>query len=362
MSRRRRGRRQGRSDEILQGVLLVDKPAGRTSRDVCEFVKGRLRLGKVGHGGTLDPFATGLLPLLLNGATRLMPQLQGEDKEYVATIRLGVRTDTMDPTGEVTATADASGVGDDRIAEVLASFVGDIEQTIPRYAAARVDGKRLYEYARDGEDVELPTKQVTVHAIEHLGTTRDGETVDVRAVVRCGAGTYVRALADDIGEALGVGAHLAELRRTRTGGLSVDAAIALDAIGEQADAWKEERHAIQEAEGVRLRFEPLANAQRWSEFVGGALIPVATLLGGLATIALTSDVAQRVAAGNSVRKEELESLPGADGVPFRSGDRLVLMAPDGLRAVAIVKALCAREALTRREPSAIILEIERVLR
>ena len=144
MSRRRRNS-QGRSDQLLQGILLVVKPAGMTSREVCEFVKQRLRLGKVGHGGTLDPFATGLLPLLLNGATRLMPYLQDQDKVYRAVVRLGMRTDTMDPTGEVTARANASEVTIEQVREALEGFLGDQVQTVPRYAAARVDGKRLYD-------------------------------------------------------------------------------------------------------------------------------------------------------------------------------------------------------------------------
>jgi tRNA pseudouridine55 synthase len=360
MSRRRR-RRPGRNDEILQGVLLVDKPADRTSRDVCEFVKHKLRLGKVGHGGTLDPFATGLLPLLLNGATRLMSQLQDQDKEYQGTIRLGVRTDTMDPTGEVTARTDASAITDEAITAALAGFVGEIEQTVPRYSAARVDGKRLYEYARDGEEVELPTKTVKIYSIEHRGTVRDGETVDVDVLVKCVAGTYIRALADDIGEVLGVGGHLVQLRRSRNGGLSVDAAITLDVIGAQALQWREARQALQEEEGAPVRFVPEENARRWHDFLGSALIDIPSLLGGLSTLALTAELASRVASGQPLRKSELETLDQPE-VTFRTGDRLVLQAPGGLRSVAIVKALCSRESLSRREPSAIVLQVERVLR
>lgn len=360
MSRRRR-RSQGRNDEILQGVLLVDKPAGRTSRDVCEFVKHKLRLGKVGHAGTLDPFATGLLPLLLNGATRLMPQLQDQDKEYIATIRLGERTDTMDPTGETLATADASGVTDDAIAAALLPFVGEITQTIPRYSAARVDGKRLYEYAREGEEVELPTKVVNVYAIDRLSTVREGTTVDVEVHVKCGKGTYVRALADDIGEALGVGGHLVQLRRSRNGGLSVDGAIELDAIGERARTWREERQEVQEAEGAPVRFEPEDNARRWKEFLGGALIGIPALLGGIPTVALTGEMVRRVESGQPVRKAELDDLEGFD-LAFRTGDRLILQTPDRLRSVAVVKAMCSSEALVRREPTAVVLQVERVLR
>ena len=358
--RRRRGRK-GRNDEILQGVLLVDKPAGQTSRDVCEFVKHRLRLGKVGHGGTLDPFATGLLPLLLNGATRLMPFLQNEDKVYDAKVRFGIRTDTMDPTGEVTCRSDASALDAETVQEVLKGFTGDQVQTIPRFSAARVDGKRLYEYAREGEEVELPTKEVQIHSIDFAGFRVEGEIADLDIRVHCGAGTYVRALADDLGEALGVGGHLAVLRRLKTGALSVDSAITLEAIGDRAASWRDERDAVEEAEGSKVRFVPEDNARRWGEFVGEALVSVSELLGGIPTLAVPQDLIQRFQGGQPVRKAELHRM-GAGDLRFQAGDRLVLSDPEGVRAIAIVKALCASESLDRREPSAIVLQVERVLR
>lgn len=359
MSRRRR--RQGRNDEILQGVLLVDKPAGMTSREVCEFVRSRLRLGKVGHGGTLDPFATGLLPLLLNGATRLMPYLQDQDKVYRAVVQLGVRTDTMDPTGEVTATADGSNVDQDQLREVIAGFVGQQEQTVPRYSAARVDGKRLYEYARENEEVELPTKQVEIHSIYVLDIRPGEATTDVELDIHCGTGTYVRALADDIGEKMGTGGHLAQLHRLRNGGLSVAAALPMESIGDQADAWRDERLAQQEEEERKLPFVPEQNARRWADFLGGALIPVALLLGGLATLRVPPPLVSRVRSGQPLRKGELESI--LDDLPaFKSGDRLVLEDPDGLRGLALARATCSRESLARREASAIVLQVERVLR
>ena len=359
MSRRRR--RQGRNDEILQGVLLVDKPAGMTSRDVCEFVRSRMRLGKVGHGGTLDPFATGLLPLLINGATRLMPYLQNQDKVYRGVVRLGIRTDTMDPTGEVTATADGSVVDEGRLREILAGFVGRQEQTVPRFSAARVDGKRLYEYARDHEDVELPTKEVEIHSIDLLGIRPGEETTDVELDIHCGAGTYMRALADDIGEEMGVGGHLFQLHRLRNGGLSVAAALPMAAIGEQADQWRDERLVRQEEEGHKLPFLPEENARRWAGFLGSALIPVALLLGGLATLRVPAELVPRVRSGQALRRGELERIEG-ELPAFRSGDQLVLEDPDGLRGLALVRATCSRESLARREASAIVLEVERVLR
>lgn len=357
----RRGRRQGRNDELLQGVLLVDKPAGLTSREVCERVRTLLRLGKVGHGGTLDPFATGLLPLLLNGATRLMPYLQDQDKLYRAVVRLGVRTDTMDPTGAVTATADASGVTESAVREVLARFVGSQQQTVPRFAAARVDGKRLYEYARDGEDVELPVKEIRIDSIDLRAVRPEGTVVDLEMDIHCGPGTYVRALADDVGQALGVGAHLYQLHRLANGGLSVHGALALSAIEEQAELWHAERLAVQERQESRIPFVPVDNARRWSAFLGKALVPVSLLLGGLPTALLVPDLVARVQSGQPLRRGEIERMEGQ--LPsFKKGERVVLMDPTGLSGIAIALALCSRESFARRDPSAVVLQVERVLR
>jgi tRNA pseudouridine55 synthase len=356
---RRRGRRQGRNDELLQGLLLVDKPVDLTSHDVCQRVRSRLRLGKVGHGGTLDPFATGLLPLLLNGATRLMPELQAEEKVYEATIRLGIRTDTMDPTGEVTAEADPSGVDDAAIAAVLERFLGTQTQVIPRYSAARVDGKRLYEYAREGAEVELPTKEVTVHAFDLLGVRRD-EGVDVDVRVHCTSGTYVRALADDVGQTLGCGAHLLTLRRTRIGELDIARAIPLDAIDAQASVWRDERDVRKEA-GEEVRFEPERNSTVWREFLGTSLMPVSELLGGVPVLRLPNDLAQRVRGGSAMRKSELIGL-GVELPRFVPGDRLAVEDAAGLKTIAVMRAVSARDAMERQPDQGIVLEIERVLR
>ena len=358
----RRRRNAGRNDEILQGVLLVDKPEGLTSHEVCQRVKGRLRLGKVGHGGTLDPFATGLLPLLINGATRLMPQLQGVDKVYEAVVRLGSRTDTMDPTGEVTETGDASSVTEADVQAQLALFVGTIEQTIPVYSAARVDGKRLYEYARAGEEVELPTKTIDIKEIELLSFEKNGNWTDVGLRVACSAGTYIRVLADDLGESLGCHGHLFTLRRTHTGPLSMDSGIGLETLVEQAETWKEARLLRQEEEGIILRFEPLENARRWSEFLGEALVPVSDLLGGVPTLRVPEETIKRVQGGQPVRKSELGKLDPDHVLSFKPGDQLVLQDPEGLRGVAVVRATCSSESLARRDGGDVVLDVERVLR
>ena len=331
-----------------------------TSHEVCLWFRARLRLGKVGHGGTLDPFATGLLPLLLNGATRVMPYLQNQDKCYEAVVRLGVRTDTMDPTGEVTQERDASGVGEAEVRDALKGFLGTQQQTVPRFSAARVEGRRLYDYARSGEEVELPVKEVVVHGIELLSVERSESVVDLSIQVECGAGTYVRALADDLGEVLGVGGHLHMLRRTRTGALTVADALPLDYIVDQSDQWRDERQARQEG-GEVIRFVAEDNARRWREFLGGALSPVADLLGGLPTIRLPELLVARVGSGQPLRKSELQQGQLLE-VDFHEGDRLVLEDGEGLRGVAVVRATCSRGSLSRREPGAVVFQVERVLR
>ncbi|MCO4773588.1 MAG: tRNA pseudouridine(55) synthase TruB [Deltaproteobacteria bacterium] len=358
MGRRRRG---FRSDDILQGVLLVDKPSGMTSHDVCQKVRYTLRVGKVGHGGTLDPFATGLLPLMINGATRLMPYMQTQDKIYEAVVRLGVSTDTLDVEGEVLATVDASHLEEARIRDVVASFLGKQTQTIPKYSAARVDGKHLYEYARAGEEVELPTKEVEFFAVDISGIERGETTIDVTMTVHCSVGTYVRALAQDIGDKLEVGGHLHSLRRTAAGNLSMQGAITLDAILDQGKEWRDARTAQAEA-GEPVRFEAERNANTWRPFLGDALRPVEELLGGVPVLPVTEPMVTAVQGGSPLRKRDVESLPGSDEVRFVPGDRLVLRHPDGMRSVALVRATVARDAFGRLPADAIVLQVERVLR
>src|SRR5919198_1629770 len=215
----------------MDGLLIVDKPAGWTSHDVVARVRRVLGEKRVGHTGTLDPFATGVLVLLVGRATRLAQFLAGAEKEYEATIRLGYSTTTGDLTGARREAADAgagAGAADcaaldrARFEAALAPLRGEIEQVPPMYSAKKVGGKKLYELARRGEEVERASVRVTVSVFEVMADSagawsrrnEDG-TCDVRARVVCSAGTYVRALAESVGERLSVGAHLAALRRTR---------------------------------------------------------------------------------------------------------------------------------------------------
>ena len=205
----------------LDGLLLADKGPSVTSFQVVAHLRRVLRVDKVGHGGTLDPMATGLLPILLGSATRLTQYLQGQDKEYVATFRLGVETDTLDATGTVTRERAVPALAIDDVRAVLARFVGDIQQVPPMYSALHSGGKRLHELARAGIAVERAPRQVRIHAFELM------ECAPPRLGVRvaCGSGTYVRSLAADVGETLGCGAHVEALTRTRVGSLRLEDAV-----------------------------------------------------------------------------------------------------------------------------------------
>ena len=221
----------------MNGILIIDKPEGITSHDVVARVRRILKTRRVGHTGTLDPFATGVMVILIGRATRLAQFLDKDEKEYVALIRFGYETDTGDRTG-----APSSGLqmADGKITErldnidwneVLESFLGESEQTPPMYSAKKIDGKKLYEHARRGETVERKPVRIHISTIELLEKGAN----EVRIRVACSAGTYIRALAVDIGQKVGIGAHLAELRRTRAGRFEISEAVSLDQLEESKD-------------------------------------------------------------------------------------------------------------------------------
>jgi tRNA pseudouridine55 synthase len=218
----------------VSGILLLDKPQGPTSHDLVGRTRRALGTRKVGHAGTLDPMATGLMILGVGSATRLLTYLVGLDKEYTATIRLGRSTTTDDAEGDLVDEADASALTDAAIAEAIASLTGEISQVPSTFSAIKVDGRRAYDRARAGEAVELKSRTVTVSAFEVLGRRADGPMIDVDVRVAVSSGTYVRALARDLGATLGVGGHLTALRRTRVG--PFDLAEGLGPEGELADA------------------------------------------------------------------------------------------------------------------------------
>ena len=205
----------------MDGVLVVDKPAGPTSHDIVDRVRRALGTRRVGHTGTLDPFATGVLPVCVGRATRLARFLSGGDKEYLATVRLGFATTTDDATGEPLGEARPAGVAEEALAAALATLVGSFDQVPPAFSAKHVGGRRLYEFARRGEAVVRAAVPVTVHALDLLAHRGD----EVEILVRCSPGTYVRALARDLGERLGAGGHLTALRRTRSGAFDLQGAV-----------------------------------------------------------------------------------------------------------------------------------------
>ncbi len=215
----------------IDGVLLLDKPKGLSSNAALQRAKRLYRAEKAGHTGTLDPLATGLLPICFGEATKFAHLLLDADKTYVATLRLGVTTTTGDAEGEVRATRPVVSSLDD-VQAVLPRFVGRIAQVPPRHSALKRDGRKYYEYAREGLEIVRTAREVEVRDIE-LTSWRAPE-VELR--VHCGKGTYIRALAEDIGEALGCGAHLAALSRTGAGEFALADAITLDALAELSDA------------------------------------------------------------------------------------------------------------------------------
>ena len=224
----------------MNGVLIIDKPVGLTSHDVVARVRRIVGERRVGHTGTLDPFATGVLIVLVGRATRLAQFLSGAIKEYEAAIRVGFATDTGDVTGSrLTPVAEKTNPW--RIEEVeaaLASLRGEIEQVPPMYSAKKLGGKKLYELARRGEEVERKAVRVMIHSLELTGHSSDifqqntDGTTDIQVRVACSAGTYVRTLAEDLGKRLGVGAHVAELRRTRAGGFALTDGNTLERLEE----------------------------------------------------------------------------------------------------------------------------------
>lgn len=217
----------------MDGLVVVDKPAGITSHDVVSRVRRLAGTRRVGHAGTLDPMATGVLILGVNRATRLLTYLVGADKEYTATIRLGAATVTDDAEGEVVSTASTAHITVEAVAGVMEPLRGEIQQVPSTVSAIKVDGQRAYARARAGEEVELKARPVVVSTFELLESRRDGDFLDLDVRVVCSSGTYIRALARDLGASVGVGGHLTALRRTRVGAFGLSGASTLEELAER---------------------------------------------------------------------------------------------------------------------------------
>ena len=208
------------------GLLLVDKPSGPTSHDIVAKIRHRFRIPKVGHGGTLDPMATGLLVILLGKGTKISERVMGHDKTYEGTLRLGIETDSQDADGQIVAEKDPAAIAAGQVVAQMKARLGDQMQMPPMVSAIKIKGVPLYKLARKGETVERAPKLIHVYRFELLDFTPP----DVRFAVECTKGTYVRTLAHDIGQSLGVGAHLVQLRRTKIGKLDVANASSLDEL------------------------------------------------------------------------------------------------------------------------------------
>ena len=296
------------------GFVVVDKPAGMTSHDVVGRLRRLARTRRVGHGGTLDPMATGVLIVAVNRATRLLTYVSGSDKAYAATVRLGQSTVTDDAEGEVTGGAPAGGVTRAAVEAGLADLTGEIMQVPSAVSAIKVNGQRAYKRVRDGEEVALAPRPVTVSRLDLVGWHPvDGHLLDVDIEVECGSGTYVRALARDLGQALGVGGHLTALRRTRVGEFRIDEAVTLAGMQEMSE---KNGH-------IDSTIMPL-------EVAAGRLLPLHTL---------DDDAARRVAHGNPVPLD------------IHDSDRCGLLSPDGrLLAVAVGRNGLARPEVVLAVP------------
>ncbi len=216
---------------MANGILIIDKPGDWTSHDVVAKLRGLLHERRIGHAGTLDPMATGVLPVFVGRATRAVEFAAEREKEYLATLRLGTVTDTQDITGTILSTQSITATRE-AVEEALAGFRGDIQQVPPMYSAIKREGKKLYELARRGQEVERAPRPITIHELELLDQP---SPTDFTLRVLCSKGTYVRTLCHDIGQALGCGGTLAALRRTRSAGFSLNEAVTLEQVAQAED-------------------------------------------------------------------------------------------------------------------------------
>jgi tRNA pseudouridine55 synthase len=231
---------------VVSGVLVVDKPVGLTSHDVVQIIRRGTGIRRAGHTGTLDPRASGVLVILVGPAVRLSEYVSASDKRYQATIRLGASTDTYDAEGVITSSTEVGDISEERFDDVLQQFVGQIEQVPPPYSAVKVKGRKAYEMARKGEEVDLEPRTIEVYSLEVLEWAPPEAVIDVY----CSSGTYVRSLAHDLGRELGTGAHLVGLRRTKSGRFTLRDAVPLRRLQEAFDAGNWYRFLIPAAEAL----------------------------------------------------------------------------------------------------------------
>ncbi len=311
---------------ISDGFLVVDKPPGVTSHDVVAIVRNVTGLKKVGHTGTLDPFATGVLPLALGGATRLIAFLDEREKVYDATVVLGSQTDTGDPTGRVVAEAPVPTVKRERVEAVLADMVGEREQTPPRYSAVKIAGRPLYDYARAGQEVEAKARKITLHAMELLGH----EAATIRVRIRCSRGTYARVIAEEIGVALGTVAHLGDLRREASGPFTLEAAVSMSRLSSVVAGSPEWVRVLRPQRGDdrvawRERADVVSGLQPW-------MIPASTALGHLQKLTLSPIELRRLLTGGTS-----PPLTGSGAMVLMDGREVVGVVAPGQRPVVLAR-------------------------
>jgi tRNA pseudouridine55 synthase len=285
----------------IAGVVVIDKPSGPTSFDVVRRVKGLFKAKRCGHTGTLDPIATGVLPICIGDATKIASFVSEGEKEYDAVVRFGETTDTQDSAGRTLETRPLAGLTEERVRDALQGFVGLVQQTPPMYSARKVDGKRLYELARAGEEVEREARQVHIDEARLLWF----RSPDAGIFVRCSKGTYLRTVAHDLGHKLGPGAHLRELKRARVGPFSLQDSVGLDTL--------------------------MASAREGREALDRFVHPVSRALGELAELQLDTQLARRVAHGHAPGPADLSRLRAP---PFSRGRKVRLMDPEG-RVLAV---------------------------
>ena len=231
---------------VVSGVLVVDKPIGLTSHDVVQIIRRGTGIRRAGHTGTLDPRASGVLVVLIGPAVRLSEYVSASDKRYQATIRLGGTTDTYDAEGRITSQAPVDHITEERFFDILQTFVGEIEQVPPPYSAVKVQGRKAYEMAREGEEVDLLPRRIQVYSLDILEWAPPEVVIDVY----CSSGTYVRSLANDLGKALGTGAYLIGLRRTKSGRFTLRDAVQMRRLKESFDAGDWYRYLIPAADAL----------------------------------------------------------------------------------------------------------------
>jgi len=297
----------------MNAVLVIHKPAGPTSFDVVRRVKALLHVSRAGHTGTLDPIATGVLPICLEKATKIAGFIAEGDKEYEAVIRLGQETDTQDSCGKVTAEREVPPLSSVLLESALTKFRGNVEQVPPMYSALKREGKRLYELAREGKEIERQPRSVAVHRL----LLRDFSSNELRVTLRCSKGFFVRSLASDLGRELGCGGHLKALRRTATGPFTEKMSVRLELVIE------------------------LSKSEAGREDLNKALIPMSEALNDWPAVRVGASEAQRVARGLPIATD---AAPGRLRILDASGDLLAIAEVGAEQRIRYLRVLASPRA------------------